>query len=877
MQLVAALVFLLMPNSASSLLTCEPTTSAVPRCVPRADLAPNLFRQPLKLRWDAWATSQLATSVAAILLQDRLGIEVELVRSSSSMGVYEAVATGTIHAAFEVWPAGKEAAFSKFASFESCSEKSARAFNASIVGRSGIYETCSRRTTDGTMQQCRSAAILDSPTRLSDVLATSVGQTHFASPGISSAANWTPSHCVGANCTAQIFHISGYDPGLIENMVTSLQLPTTVTYFDEAEHHKLVWTAHEAREGALFYFYRPSIPIHGIYAHDFPRAVIWPKEDVQNTFLQKLAWTGLLDIDGLDAATFVQNFMLSYADYEELSESYLVLQDVNAAACRWVKNNKEKWKPWIKFPQRGLQNFSLFDSCVTRMSLIGNSESCDGGCGAMFFLQLSLSICLFALLACCRSFSQRHSSKEIKPLIARSLRRAKGAQTGEFTDAMTLEPKMTLLERAKGAPRKVRDSIIDIEQTLEHRGGDFSSAYKKNLEFAEAYQSAPVAIQHVRSFSVFCRSNVDPHFQRPRNYPATLWVAGHSRVTLYLFFVCSGAMLKVVLCCLAFSLISGSISSACWLVLRHEVYQMDDAKFAAGLATPDGTLSRSFAASARAFDSFTNNFKFFPAFLILGYVGFTISRWRDFLNIGYSIQGRIHDVSLMVGGAIADPSSEACKRLAFNVYRYLTVVHLFVYKSKHPWLAELTMDDIIALGLLTEAEVRRLKPADNKMRDAVVGWLSREIQLGLHHGLLHSSCATTCLDQLAGLRGKMAAFHDTFTLNQPNMYASMMTAVVDMLVLLFVISTPFTMFVYQQGCFQWYVVGGCAYLIVPWVSCLQIISIVADPFTAKHDFFNVDSLMGSSEQVAFHNLRTSFDFPVQEEPPRDVVEESGFE
>ena len=39
----------------------------------------------------------------------------------------------------------------------------------------------------------------------------------------------------------------------------------------------------------------------------------------------------------------------------------------------------------------------------------------------------------------------------------------------------------------------------------------------------------------------------------------------------------------------------------------------------------------------------------------------------------------------------------------------------------------------------------------------------------------------------------------------------------------------------------------------------------------KTTTYNVDSLLGSSEQVAFHNLRGPFDFPKEDEAHLDVA------
>merc|ERR1719401_2600264 len=89
---------------------------------------------------------------------------------------------------------------------------------------------------------------------------------------------------------------------------------------------------------------------------------------------------------------------------------------------------------------------------------------------------------------------------------------------------------------------------------------------------------------------------------------------------------------------------------------------------------------------------------------------------------------------------------------------------------------------------------------------------------------------------------------------------------VDMLVLLFVCGAPFTEFIYEIGCFQWYVFLMSAFLVLPWICCMKMTDIITNPFVAGQDLFNFCSLMASSEQVTFHNLRVAFDFdlPVED-------------
>ena len=104
-------------------------------------------------------------------------------------------------------------------------------------------------------------------------------------------------------------------------------------------------------------------------------------------------------------------------------------------------------------------------------------------------------------------------------------------------------------------------------------------------------------------------------------------------------------------------------------------------------------------------------------------------RWRQFLNYGYSIQGRIHDIALLTGGSLLSPGAdENSRRFAYRIYRYLNLVHLLCYKTKSSWLSELGTDDLIALGLLTPDERAILEPMANKMRDTVLAWISKEVQ-----------------------------------------------------------------------------------------------------------------------------------------------------
>ena len=74
-------------------------------------------------------------------------------------------------------------------------------------------------------------------------------------------------------------------------------------------------------------------------------------------------------------------------------------------------------------------------------------------------------------------------------------------------------------------------------------------------------------------------------------------------------------------------------------------------------------------------------------------------------DAGYNLVGAINSLALIIGSSLTDLDNHAGLQLAFRVYRYLTLVHVLNYKEQHRWFRELSMDDFLALGLLTADEL----------------------------------------------------------------------------------------------------------------------------------------------------------------------------
>ena len=57
---------------------------------------------------------------------------------------------------------------------------------------------------------------------------------------------------------------------------------------------------------------------------------------------------------------------------------------------------------------------------------------------------------------------------------------------------------------------------------------------------------------------------------------------------------------------------------------------------------------------ADAFKPLASDYKFFPTFAGLGLLGFFVRRWRNFFFAAWRVEGRIKDMSIMFGSAVAD-------------------------------------------------------------------------------------------------------------------------------------------------------------------------------------------------------------------------------
>jgi hypothetical protein len=124
-----------------------------------------------------------------------------------------------------------------------------------------------------------------------------------------------------------------------------------------------------------------------------------------------------------------------------------------------------------------------------------------------------------------------------------------------------------------------------------------------------------------------------------------------------------------------------------------------------------------------------NDYEFYPVFLLIGYIGYVVHRWREFMVNCHEVQAKLHDVALLCGGAITSVPSREVRVKLFRIYRYINVIHALCYKSVSPTIGplEIEVDFVRSLRLLEVDEADELNVLGNKKRDAVIGWLTLEI------------------------------------------------------------------------------------------------------------------------------------------------------
>ena len=823
----------LVASSTTRLAAASEGVVAVGRCLPTLegdDHGDHADEQGLSLMiyHDPWLTSTLIANLAAILLREELNFNVTMVSRPPglmSKEVYEYVAKENADLAFEVWPIGKANERAIWTGTEE--GKASVAEYETFKSRSGMYATYGDgrllldemlATVEGVARLTRKTPLIADPAA---VALCNDGTTRLRdrcdTDGI-----WRSSSCkqVGPNCTVQIIaqDPTWADPELSD--YEALGVPIQVVYLMDT-WKEYVWRAKQTGAEQLFSWYYPAAKIKQYDTKSFPRVEL--VRDQPRYLMQKLTSPKLGDEKYIDAKDFAARFLINNDDVDRLVELYdtetIAGEPVHRAACTWVKQNREIWEGYIAHTSR----------LTVPLTVCGKKGPCNASCWTTFFVQLFLGVALYIV----GSFEM---------------------PCGCFEH---------LCRKVCGKRSEVRPTLTRRNSVIPATSKEVSANVIAQRKFRRAVRNAPNFLGHKRTLQNFSRRNTDSQLVLPPDGPASRWIADLSRQTLYTYLICSDRLNDFVQVSLGLALISGALGTLIWLMLDFQKWQMPYLE-----KVP---LTKTIEQTDTALDSLASGMKFFPIFLMIGYLSYANNRWNNFVRMCYSIQGRIHDVAVICGGAALDGGQPQTRAILFRIYRYLNLTHFLAFQKRNIWLAEASLDDLIEIGLLTEAEKRILEPAKRKKCDLVLAWISDTISEASERELFNQHFMSEAIVNVAGARSKIAGFQDMFTIKEPNVWTALMTFVVDALILVYVIGTPFMAFTEIKGveCFQLWSLLSTFFLCFPLVCATSIVKLLDYPFptgrTEKmhkifdHDVFNVGATMASTEQTIFQSLRTSFD------------------
>jgi len=349
------------------------------------------------------------------------------------------------------------------------------------------------------------------------------------------------------------------------------------------------------------------------------------------------------------------------------------------------------------------------------------------------------------------------------------------------------------------------------------------------------------------------QDNLSPSLIAPPSYTPEVNMLPRSRRALYAM-LATGDSAKTLMDATFLAIFAGGLGTLLWL----------------GRLCLDPEVAYWINAWARTLDKIYDAYKFFPAFLLLGHTSYAVGRWRDFLVNSHTVQARLHDIAVMVGGTISTPVNKPVRQKLFKLYRYLNLAHGITYQNVSPCLPQ-TLDGFIDLGLATPNEVRVLAPLEFKARDIVVAWIAQQIEDLVRDGQIREMAINP--ESVQGLRGILARHHDLFVRNNPNTYWALMRQVTDYIVLLTVLGFPFMLnevgtvadHTAAQALQPWVIVG--VFLIVSaFTSSMRMCQILDQPFDTEDDSYNCDALLASTDRVTFSALRALFDVNVRDQP-----------
>jgi len=334
-----------------------------------------------------------------------------------------------------------------------------------------------------------------------------------------------------------------------------------------------------------------------------------------------------------------------------------------------------------------------------------------------------------------------------------------------------------------------------------------------------------------------------------------------NRMFLWTLLVASVDIRDVVAQTAGYSLLVGSFASYLWSM--QTFMEWEDVRY--GTAPQHLLYTNVIEPLAAAAAGLASDFRFFPTFAVIGLLGFFVKRWRNFIFAAWRIEGRFKDLSIAIGSSVKDPDDPATKRFLFTYYRYCVAAMALQYKTL---LTDFREGDpfplCTELNILTPSEVAVLRPCGSRARDTVLTWLACLAQSGQTDGYLRNLPREMVIEKVSDLRANMMFFHGNNFYPMSNRWTGVVMITVELWSWIVILGAPFRRYCQPTtelgwlGALQpWTSVSTFCILFTYW-GTLTICRTLAKPFAQDTDTYNIDALIGGTEETVFANLRASF-------------------
>jgi len=371
-------------------------------------------------------------------------------------------------------------------------------------------------------------------------------------------------------------------------------------------------------------------------------------------------------------------------------------------------------------------------------------------------------------------------------------------------------------------------------------------------------------LERKRSYENFWQGSYSAYFTRGRASPPILQEYSASKLRIFLATLSDVRWQALLGASVCVACLSSALSTLLWLINSHSSYTRDHTKV--GLILQMQT----------AMESLMDDFKFFPTFLLLGYMNYVVGRWQDFVTRGWQIQESILSLGMAIAAAMPECPDEKTRKLTYRIYRRLNAAHALHYRptsSVHE-LAHLELDPgFVDRGLLTVAEARDLEPhlETGTAKFIVLTWIGRDLARSESQLQLEPPARANIKNALIPkIKDGMIDFDNTFVHLDPQQWSMLMTWLVNILVLCVIFGSPFRFFeIDSPVCFQVQTPVTVLVLALSFWAALAMCEELRNPFDEGMDSLNVDGMLSFTDAVLYSTMREALNLSTDDDPDEE--------